>query len=294
MKRFATSFIIVLCLLLSACGLYATPPTTETTAPTIPDGSTFEVHYIDVGQADAALVICDGKAMLIDGGNAADSDLIYTYLLEQKVSHLEYMVATHAHEDHVGGLSGALHAVSVGTTFCSVDEYNTKTFRIFKEQVAKTGGTITVPEPGYTFNLGSAICTILGPLSPAEDHNNDSIVLRIVYGSTGFLFAGDAEYEEETDILDSGADVRCTVLKVGHHGSGSSTGYRWLRAAQPAYAVISVGAGNQYDHPHESALSRLRDADVTVYRTDLHGDIICKSDGKTVVFTTQRGGGKSG
>lgn len=290
MKRFITPFIIILCLLLTSCGLSTAPITVATIPPTIPDGSTFEIHYIDVGQADAALVMCDGKAMLIDGGNVADSDLIYTYLLEQKVSHLEYMVATHAHEDHIGGLSGALHAVSVGTTLCSVDEYNTKTFRIFKEQVAKAGGTITVPEPGYTFNLGSAICTVLGPLSPAEDHNNDSIVLRIVYGSTGFLFAGDAEYEEETEILDSGADVRCTVLKVGHHGSGSSTGYRWLRAAQPAYAVISVGADNQYDHPHESALSRLRDADVTVYRTDLHGDIICKSDGKTVEFTTQKGG----
>jgi competence protein ComEC len=114
------------------------------------------------------------------------------------------------------------------------------------------------------------------------------LVIKIQYGSTGFLFTGDAEYDEEIEILDAGYDVSCTVLKIGHHGSSSSTSYRWLRSAAPQYAVISVGTGNSYGHPTEATLSRLRDADVITYRTDMQGDIICSSDGTTVTFDVKR------
>lgn len=264
------------------------PKQTTEAGATIPIDSTFEVHFIDVGQADAALVLCDGHAMLIDGGNSGDSSLIYSYLKNHGISYLDVVVATHGHEDHVGGLSGALNFASVGKAFCSVTSYDSDAFNDFVKYLGKHDTTITVPKPGDTFQLGSAAVQIVGVDGNAADHNNSSIVLRIVYGETSFLFTGDAEREAEQTILSAGYDLESTVLKVGHHGSDSSTSYVFLRAVAPQYGVISVGEGNSYGHPTEDALSRLRDADVTVYRTDLQGTIICTSDGKDVSFAVAK------
>lgn len=254
----------------------------------IPEDSSFEVHFIDVGQADAALVLCDGEAMLIDGGNREDSSLIYSYLKTNGIEHLDYIVATHAHEDHVGGLSGALNYATVDTAYCSVAEYDSEVFSDFVKYLGKQNVSITVPADGESFKLGSATVDIIGPTTKSDDPNNMSLVLRIVYGETSFLFTGDAEREEEQDILNAGYTLDSTVLKVGHHGSENSTTYPFLNEIMPEYAVISVGEDNTYGHPTEAALSRLRDADVKVYRTDLQGTIICVSDGKKVSFTVSR------
>ena len=265
------------------------PTTAPTTEPTVaPENSTFEIHFIDVGQADAALVLCDGKAMLIDGGNAEDSSLLYTYLKNHNISHLDYVIGTHAHEDHIGGLAGALNYASVGTAYCPATSYDTKAFGNFVKALDKHGVSITVPSTGDSFTLGSAACTILAVNTDSSDPNNTSIVLRIVYGDTSFLFTGDAERVVEQAILNRGANINSTVLKVGHHGSESSTSYVWLREIMPQYAVISVGKDNSYGHPTEEVLSRLRDAEVKTFRTDLQGDIICVSDGKSVTFTVER------
>jgi len=278
-----------------------TAPTTETTTPATqsptetfteppvaPENSTFEIHFIDVGQADAALVLCDGKAMLIDGGNVEDSSLLYTYLKKNDVSHLDYVIGTHAHEDHIGGLAGALNYATVDVAYCPTTSYDTKAFSNFVKALDKHSVSITVPSTGDFFNLGSAICSVLAVNTDNSEPNNTSIVLRIIYGDTSFLFTGDAEREVEQAILNRGTNINSTVLKVGHHGSESSTSYVWLREIMPQYAVISVGTGNSYGHPTEDVLSRLRDAEVTTFRTDLQGDIICVSDGNAVTFTVAR------
>ena len=222
--------------------------------------------------------------MLIDGGNKGDSDVIYTYLQNMKITHLDYVVCTHAHEDHVGGLAGALTAATVGTVYAPVKSYDSKAFRDFVAKTEERGREITVPKAGEMFYLGDSLVTILGPRKEYDETNNTSIVLRVVYGGTSFLFTGDMESDAEIDLLESGVMLRSTVLKVGHHGSSTSTSYRFLREVAPKYAVISVGKDNQYDHPNEDVLSRLRDADVTLYRTDMQGDIVCISDGVTVSF----------
>lgn len=249
--------------------------------------STFSIHFIDVGQADAALVECDGHYMLIDGGNKEDSDLIYSVLKKAAVPKLDIIVGTHAQEDHIGGLPGALNYTTADLVLSSVTSYNSKAFKNFKKYADKNGGGLVVPKAGDTYSLGSSDVKIIG-VNEADGTNNSSIVLKITYGKTEYLFTGDAEREAEQAILNRDEDISANVLKVGHHGSDTSTSYVWLREIMPEYAIISVGKGNSYNHPTDEVLSRLRDADVQTYRTDLNGDIFLTSDGKTISITSDK------
>lgn len=253
----------------------------------IPEDSTFSIRFIDVGQADAALVECDGHYMLIDGGNSSDSDKMYTILKQNQITKLDIVVGTHQDADHIGGLAGALNYATADTVLCPVTSHDTRAFESFKKYVEKNGNGIEVPGIGDRYELGSSTVTILG-VNGGNDSNESSILLKIQYGETSFLFTGDAGREAEQAVLDTGADLSSTVLKVGHHGSADSTTYPFLREVMPAYAVISVGRGNSYNHPTDAVLSRLRDADVEVYRTDLQGDITVTSDGTTVRFSTEK------
>lgn len=280
---------------------FSSPETTSVTistteiieSETIADDSVFSIHYIDVGQADAALIQCDGEYMLIDGGNVEDSNLVYSVLERDSITNLDIVVGTHAHEDHIGGLSGALSYATADIVLCPVTENTTKAFNNFKDKAESQSTGLTVPEVGDTYNLGSAEVEILG-VNATDDTNESSIILMVTYGETKFLFTGDAEYEAEQAVLATGADLSCDVLKVGHHGSDSSTSYMWLNAIMPEYAVISVGEDNSYRHPTYAVLSRLRDAEVVTYRTDLNGDVFAYSDGKTVTMSVTREASEEG
>lgn len=249
---------------------------------------TLTVTWLDVGQGDAAVIQCGGQSMLIDGGKPEKSSYIYAWLQQHGLSYLDVIVATHVDADHIGGLSGALNYASVGTAYCPVTTGTTETFQSFVKYLAQRGKQITVPTAGETFALGGAQVQILGPLHRAEGSNDNSIVLKVSFGATSFLFTGDAERAEEQDLLNAGVNLQSTVLKVGHHGSDTSTSYPFLRAVAPQYAVISVGAGNSYGHPTEAVLSRLRDAGVTTFRTDMQGEITAVSDGQTINFSTAK------
>ena len=299
LRRISAIIAVFFTLAFTGCGQTPESPgslpvsgvVSETTAQSgqetagVSESGSFTIHFIDVGQADSALVTCDGHSMLIDGGNADDSNLVYSVLQRETNGHLDYVVGTHAHEDHIGGLSGAFEADTADVTFCPVTEYDSKAFRNFKTRADERGGGITIPAVGDTFTLGEASVTVVAVNSVPENTNNTSIVIRIVYGDTSFLFTGDAEQETEEKILETGQDIESTVLKVGHHGSSTSTSQAFLDAVSPTYAVISCGKDNSYGHPHSETLAKLSSAGVEVLRTDELGDIYCTSDGTEVTFS---------
>lgn len=247
-----------------------------------------KVTFFDVGEGDSALVQCDGHNMLIDGGPRDASSILYSYFSRNKIKKLDYVIATHPDTDHTGGISGALQVAQVKHAYSSVTSAKQKAFNSMKSTLKTQGVSIKVPRCGDTWKLGSAQVKVIGPKTYTDNGNNndDSIMLKISYGKTVFVFTGDANYEEEKGArayLDG-----CDVLKVGHHGSSSSSSYAFLRSALPKYAVISVGKGNGYGHPKEKALSRLRDCGAKVYRTDLQGDIVATSNGKKVTMSVGR------
>lgn len=260
-----------------------TDTTTSTTTTLITENSTFSIKYIDVGQGDSALIECDGHYMLIDGGDSDSSSKLYSILKNQDIEKLDIVVASHVHSDHIGGLAGALNFASSDLILCTVTDEISEKFSDFK----KYADTITVPMVNDTYKLGCATIDILG-INSTSDINDSSIVLMVTYGETKFLFTGDAGKEAEQVILNSKAELSCDVLKVGHHGSDGSTCDAFLDATSPDYAVISVGKDNEYAHPTELTLSKLKNLGTDVYRTDLNGDITAVSDGKTVTITTEK------
>lgn len=282
--------ILALCLILWGCTIEYVPPTT---AETLSVGGTetaagegLTVHFIDVGQADCALIECDGSYALIDGGNGPDGPSVVAYLQQVGVQQLDLVVGSHPHEDHIGGLVDVLEAFPADNIWSSYLPYSNATIDSFIAGAEAQGKELQYPEPGALFLLGDAAITVLGPVcNDYEDVNNLSLVLLVEYGNTRFLFTGDMEREAETDLLDSGTDVKADVLKVGHHGSYTSTSYRFLREVAPAYGVISVGAGNDYGHPHDEPMSRLWDAEVTIFRTDTMSTITAMSDGENIRFS---------
>ena len=246
------------------------------------------IHFLDVGQGDAAIIQCDGEAMMIDGGPSVVSSFVYSYLRNTlKLTLLDYMIATHPHEDHIGGLAGALNAEPVDLILSPVTNWDSPPFQAMKKYADLQGAPIVVPYEGDQFRLGNAMVYVLHCWPDAWSVNDMSIVVRVVYGDTSFMFTGDAEYMSEYMMIDSGMDLKSNVLKLGHHGSSTSSTAEFLKAVSPEYAVISCGTCNSYGHPRPEPLETLKEMQVELFRTDLQGTIICHSDGQSITFETE-------
>jgi competence protein ComEC len=258
--------------------------TDKTTDASLPADSELTVHYIDIGQGDAALISCDGEYMMIDAGDNDHGTAVQSYLKKQGVSKLKYMIGTHPDADHIGGMDVILYKFDCETVMMPDITNDTATYRDVISTMNNRSYKNTLPKVGDTYSLGSAEFTILGPQKSYSDTNNNSIVLLLTHGENKFLFVGDAEEEAEQDILSSGLSVEADVLKVGHHGSRTASSKSFLQAVSPTYAVISCAEDNSYGHPHAETLNNLRAMGVKLFRTDEEGSIIATSDGKNITW----------
>ncbi len=249
-----------------------------------------KVSYIDVGQADSILIQQGSSSMLIDAGNNGDSETVKSYISSQGITKLDFVVGTHPHEDHIGGLDYVINNFQIGKIYMPKATSTTKTFQDVITAIKNKGMQISEPTVGETFKVGEANCTILGPInSKNDDLNTYSIVIKVVFGNNKFLFTGDAQDSSEQDMINKGFDLSADVLKVGHHGSHTSTSQAFLDKVNPKYAVISVGKGNDYGHPHQEVMTRLQAKNIPVYRTDENGTIVATSDGTNIKFNTNAG-----
>lgn len=248
----------------------------------------FTIDFIDVGQAKSILVQSGNETMLIDAGNRGDGDLVCDYLHAEGITALDYVVCTHAHEDHGGGLADVLNEFTVTQdVFAPSLSSDAIFYQDFLTECAEQHKTPRHPALGATLSFGESTIQFFGPaIADTTDLNNSSIVMKITYEDTSFLITGDAETVSEQEMLDLGFDLSADVLDVGHHGSNTSTSYVFLREIMPEFAVISCGADNEYGHPHEEVTSRLHDAGVVTYRTDVHGTVRVVSNGKALAFYT--------
>lgn len=257
------------------------------------------VTVIDVGQGDAILLEPpDGRKILVDGGGTEQGEgndpvgakVVVPFLHRKGINRLDLIILTHPHADHLGGLNKVLEEVPVDEVMDSGQADNSRAYQRFKQLIAANKIKYELGRAGQVLDLDRDIKGyILNPADPLlDDANSDSIVLRLVYGDVSFLLTGDLGKLGEERVLASGATLGSTVLKVGHHGSSTSTTDEFLRAVNPQYAVISVGKHNRYRHPSAAALSRLRSAGVAIYRTDEHGAVTMTTDGKELVIETTK------
>lgn len=262
-------------------------------AVTVADGD-IAVHFIDVEQGDCELIVSGDTTVLVDCGEKIHSTRVINYLKSQGIRKLDYIIATHPHEDHIGGMSDIMQSFTVGKVIMPEVPAELlpmgKNFEAMLDTIESRKIDAEYCRLGSTLDIGNG--AVIDFIAPVHDDytnlNNYSIVFRLTHGSRSFLFTGDIERAAESDILNSGQYINCDVLKVGHHGSTSSSTPAFIEAVSPEYAVIEVGEGNSYGHPKEEVVNRLRAHDCVIYTTMLNGNIVFVSDGENFAIHTDR------
>lgn len=244
------------------------------------NGENVKIYFIDVGQADCSLLVSNNETMLIDAGNNEDGEFIVDFINSLGINKIDYVIGTHAHEDHIGGLDNVIREFEIGNVLLSPVTSNTKTYEGVLDEIEKKNLEITVPEIGDEFKVGNTTSTVLSVSDNESETNNSSIVVRTEFYNNSFLFMADLESNFEKKIT----WPESTVLKVGHHGSETSSCNYFLNQVKPKYSIISVGVNNTYNHPSSITLNRLKNINSEVYRTDEKGTIVLTSDGNNVNF----------
>ena len=244
------------------------------------------VDYIDVGQADSILIRNNNYAMLIDAGNNEDGKDVLNFIKEKGITKLDYVIGTHPHEDHIGGLDDIINSdLEIENILMPKISTNTKTFEDVLDAISNKGLTVTAPKKDDIFEIGKAKCTVMTDSILDQDNLNlSSIIIRLEYGENSFLFMGDAEEENEKQINWPKTDV----LKVGHHGSNTSSSERFINEVQPKYSIIMVGKDNSYKLPKQETIDKLNNIGSEIYRTDENGTIEIISNGENIEVTVAK------
>lgn len=251
------------------------------------------VNFIDVGQGDCVFISSDGTNMLIDCGEASESAVVINYLNKLGVRKIDYVIGTHPHSDHMGGMADIISSFSIGEVImphlADDDIPTTRYFENFLDACSEKGLYITEAQRGRVITLGEAKAEFIAPVSNNySGANNYSIGILLTHGNNDFLFTGDAEKLAEEEMLETGRLEHVRVYKAGHHGSDTSSSEDFIRAISPDYAVIMCGAGNSYGHPHDEVVKRLAEYTRNIYRTDLCGTVTFESDGINLQIRTER------
>ncbi len=281
MKKIRIVLLICLCLLVVGCANPFVESDDKNSVSTF-NGDTLRVNYIDVGQGDSIFIQLPNKeTMLIDAGEAYEVDNVINYLNNLGIKKIDYVVGTHPHTDHIGGLEEVINTFDVGAIYMPKVSSNSKTFEDLLTTISNKGLKVKTAKSGVV--VLSEDNLKLEFIAPNSDNysnlNNYSAVLKLTYLDNTFLFMGDAETLSEDEIT---SDVDADVIKVGHHGSDSSSSVEFVKKVSPEYAIIMVGEGNSYNHPYQSIIDRYESVGAKVLRTDLDGNIICDSDGVDV------------
>lgn len=241
-------------------------------------------HFIDVGQGDCILIQVNNKNLLIDSGTSDSKQKLIRYLKQNNITKLDYIVATHPHVDHIGGMASVINNFEVGEFYAPKAVATTQSFNDMIDALRAKNLKIKIATTNISLNLGpDATCLMLSPSKSTYDNvNNYSCALRITYKSSTYLFTGDIETQAEDEIMANGYDISAQVLKVGHHGSKTSSSNEFLDKVSPKIAVISCGIDNDYGHPNKETLDRLQKLNCIVYRTDLDKTIVLISDGAKI------------
>ncbi len=249
-----------------------------------------KIHYIDVGQGDSILLQNEDKTILIDGGTRASKDKLLNYLTENGIETLNYVIATHPHEDHIGSLDDAINNFNVEHVLMPKKSASTKVFSDLVEAIKNKGLKAEQLEVGTEINLADMKITILAPVKDDYKETNDvSVGIKVDYKDNSFIFTGDVEEVAEKDIIDTGLNLKANVFKANHHASTTSNSKEFIEKVNPTYAIIQVGEGNSYGHPHTEILELFQQNNITVYRTDRNGNIVLTTDGKTIDFEVEKG-----
>lgn len=247
-----------------------------------------QLHFIDVDQGDCTLIITpEGESMLIDSGKDRQSEKVVSYISELGIRTLDYMVISHFHDDHYGSCDEVAEEIGVNTVIVNEAAPDNNTEKALMETFEKQGCDVITVSAGYSLTMGELEINILSPFELTDKGgNNDSLVMKMTYRETTFLFTGDAEAKEESIILDTytAETISADLIKVGHHGSNTSSSEEFLDAVDPSVALISVGEGNSYGHPHKSTIDNYNERDIQIYRTDELGDIVIFCDGSSLML----------
>lgn len=252
----------------------------------VSNSDTLKVYITDVGQADSILIRDGNYNMLIDAGNNSDGEKLVKYYKELGITSFKYVFASHPHEDHIGGMDDIINNFDIENFYMPDKLSTTKTFEDMLDALERKNLKYIVPKVNDKLSLNNSNINVIYVGSDESDINDSSIVLKLNYFSNSFLFTGDLGSNKEKEILNSGANIKADVLKVGHHGSSYSTASLFLDKVNPSFAAISVGKNNIYKHPASSTLEKLNKRGIKVYRTDLDGTILFESNGKDISVST--------